>query len=246
MHRFQSVLFRRTLALAILLPTIGLAQTTETGNARKAAEKKLVRFVCTEIAPDTPDTLFLLGRDGIEEVPLSTRSPGDLFEIPAHGEIRLGLKSGNPENPIIPLAVGRMPEGTTRATAMLVNRPAQADGTRYKLLLINDSELEGGSVYFLNMTRLRSAAKLDGEPLILPPGEPVIYQPEGLENARNSPIAVMVETYDDGKSTWRPLMSSTWRLRKSRIEVCIVYWNEKYQRPSIKGLTLFPMSNESR
>ena len=226
------------LVLAVAaLPGVGFSQTPKT-------VKKQVRFVCTEIAPETPETLKLLGEDGVQDVPLSTRSPGELFEVPQNGVIRLGLGSADPEKPITPLALGKLPDGTTRATALLVSRPVKPDGTKYELLLINDAELNGGSVYFLNMTIGRSVVKLDGKQLALPPGKPVIYQPKNLANARNSPIAVMVETYDDGKSAWRPLMSSTWRLRKTRIEICIVYWNEEYERPSIKGLTLFPMSNQ--
>ncbi|MCP5538480.1 MAG: hypothetical protein H7A51_19900 [Akkermansiaceae bacterium] len=247
MYKFPLVNTRRFLILAVAaLPGSGFSQTPETGGDAKKEVKKQVRFVCTGIAEGTPETLKLLGRSGLQDVALSTRSPGELHAVPADGVIRLGLDSGDPEKPVNPLALGKLPENVNRATALLVARPEKPDGTKYALLLIDDSKLKGGSVYFLNMTKGRAVVKLDGEQLDLPLGKPVIFRPKEVTKGRNSPIAIMVETYDDGKKGWRPLMSSTWRLRSTRIEVCIVYWNEEYKRPSIKGLTLFPMSNESR
>lgn len=207
-------------------------------------EKRGVRFVCTEIAPGTPETLKLLGKGGVKDVPLNTRAPGDLFTIPPDGEILLGLESGDPEKPITPLALGKVPEGMTRATALLISRPKQPDETRYHLFIIDDGNLKGGSVYFLNLCKSECLAKLDDKQISLVPGKPVIFQPTDLVEGRNSPVAIVVETNEDGAKEWRPLLSSTWRLRPTRIEICVVYWNEEYGRPSIKGLTLFPMSNE--
>ncbi len=230
------------LALALTaLPSVTWSQEPE--SPEKPA-KKGIRFICTEIAPDTSETLKLLGKKGIQDVELSSRMPGDLFEIPAEGTILLGQESGDPEKPITPLAIGKLPEGTKRATALLIPAKDRPDGTKYEIFLINDDALKGGSAYFLNLTPNMCMAKLDGEVLKLKKEVPVIFQPSNLSEARNSPIAILVETREEGKQGWRPLMSSTWRLRPTRIEVCIVYWNDQIGRPAIKGLTLFPYSEE--
>lgn len=225
------------LALA-MLPGTALAQKSE------KAQKRGIRFICTAIAEDSSEILKLLGKDGIQDVELNTRAPGTLFEIASEGVILLGEETGDPEKPIKALAKGKMPAKASRATALLIPVKEQEDGTKYEMFVIADGGLKGGSAYFLNLTQNTCIARIDGKDLKMNPGKPVIFQPENLSEARNSRIAIMVETREDDKTNWRPLMSSTWRLRSTRIELCIVYWNDEINRPAIKGLTLFPIGAE--
>lgn len=226
-------------------PCLTWSQAPDASEDPEKIVNKGVRFICMEIAKGTPDSISLVGKRDFQDVTLSTRSPGRLFAVPPTGSIALGIETGDPENPLIPIALGQMPPNVARGTALLIPRSPKPDGMKYEMFIIPDDKLVGGSAYFLNLTRSICVAKLDEQILKMTPGEPVVYQPKDLDQSRNSSVAIVIETKEGEQRNWRPLMSSTWRLRPTRIEVCIVYWNEAYKRPSIKGFTLFPISNEA-
>jgi hypothetical protein len=213
-------------------------------------EKKVshgIRFVCAAIAKDTPETLKLMSKKGLVDVPLSTRSPGALFSVPAEGGVALGLETGDKEHPFTALALARMPEGMTRATAILFPREKQADGTCYRVLLIDDKDLKGGDVYFLNTLQQRCAVRLDDEEFFLSSGKPLIHHTKGARETHNSPVAISVERPEPvaGKKEWELITASTWNLMPSRIEVCVIYMNQEYKRPALKGLTFFSKTDEA-
>lgn len=39
---------------------------------------------------------------------------------------------------------------------------------------------------------------------------------------------------------WRVVTAPTWRVRPTRKEFCIFYWNTQMDRPAVKALTAFP------
>lgn len=226
--------------------TLLASSAQDAGNEKEKHVTRGVRFVCAAIADGTPETLKLVSKKGMADVPLSVRSPGSLFSIPADGIIRLGLETANKEQPFTPLAIATMPDGATCATAILFPAKNPTDGTCYRMLLIDDKSLSGGDVYFLNTLKQRCSVRLDGKEFILTGGKPTIHHTDRNKEAYNAPVAISVEHCD--KSTapgWNLITASTWRLMPTRIEVCLIYLNAEYQRPALKGLTFFPTRNET-
>jgi hypothetical protein len=222
------------------------ASAQETGHDKNKKVTRGVRFVCAAIAKDTPETLKLVSKEGLADVPLSVRSPGSLFSIPADGMIRLGVKTGNKEQPFTTLATATMPDGATRATAILFPARDPSDETHYRMVLIDDKSLKGGDVYFLNTLKQRCSVRLEGKELILPSGKPTIHHTGRNQEAYNAPVAISVERSDSSAAKgWNLITASTWRLMPTRIEVCIIYLNPEYQRPALKGVTFFPLHGES-
>lgn len=199
-----------------------------------------VRFVCAEIAKDTPETLQLLTSKGMASVPLSVRSPGAMFHVPADGVVRLGLKSGK-EDSFITYAVATIPDGVISATAILFPLNHKRADISYRILFVDDASVTGGDVYFLNTLDRRCAVRLDSTELILLSGQPMIYRSKRNKESYNAVMAISVEqdSPELGKK-WELITASTWRLMPTRIEICIIYMNHLYQRPTIKGLTFFP------
>lgn len=227
---------------AILLLTASLTESPAQGTSREAREpSRGVRFVCAAIAPGTPDLIKIATTDGYVDVPLGTRSPGRFFPVGEDGLILLGLETGNETNPFRPLARARMPENVRRAIAILFPREERPDGTCYNVLLIDENEIRGGDVFLLNMLEERCVVKLDDTTLYLESGKPRIHRSRGGREPHNLPVAIGVERNppESGESSWEMITASTWRLMPTRAEVCIIYPNHEYQRPALKGLTLF-------
>jgi hypothetical protein len=226
--------------------TVCATSAQDAWNEKDQEVKRGVRFVCAAIAKDTPETLQLASKKGWKDVPLSVRSPGSLFSIPADGVIRLGLKTQDKEHPFTTLAVATMPDGATHATAILFPTNNLTDGTCYRMLLIDDKSLTGGDVYFLNTLKQRCSVRLDGKEFILTSGKPTIHHTGRNNEAANAPVAISVERSDKSAAPgWDLITASTWRLIPTRIEVCLIYLNAEYQRPALKGLTFFPIRGET-
>lgn len=224
----------------LAIPLLALVSYSALAQENKK-ESSGVRFVCSAIAPQTPEKLKLVGAKGVIDVTLGVRAPGDLFPLPADRSIVLGIPSNDPAHPVKALAIGKLPENVTSATALLIPIPTKPDGTRYHMLLISDNEARGGDAYFINLLEQRCAVSLDGEKLMLKRGQPQTFHPKDLQDGKNVTIAVSVEQPDaDESSRWKLLTASTWRLRKSRIELCVIYWDTAYDRPALKGITLYP------
>jgi hypothetical protein len=226
--------------------TVAVASAQETGNLKDKQVTRGVRFVCAGIAKGTPEILQLVSKKGLMDVPLSVRSPGSLFAIPTDGVIRLGLKTENKEHPFTSLAVATMPNGATHATAILFPAENATDGTRYRMLLIDDKSLTGGDVYFINTLKQRCSVRLDDKQFILTSGKPIIHHTGRNEEAFNASVAISVEHSEKSAAPgWDLITASTWRLMPTRIEVCLIYLNSQYQRPALMGLTFFPNRNET-
>lgn len=200
-----------------------------------------VRFVCAAIAPETPTTLKLASKNELVDVSLSIRSPGELMKIPDDGSIILGIPTNDPDRPLQPLATAKLPDSSKSATVLLIPTPKQADGICYRSLIIGDDVVRGGDVYLLSLLDSRCAFRMEGKDLLLSKDKPQIYHPSNLEQPRNIPMSVSVELPNaKGAKEWKLLTASTWRLIKTRVEVCVVYWNASQDRPALKGITLFP------
>lgn len=215
----------------------GLVADAQDASASGKERVRGVRFVCTSIAPQTPETLKLAGRKGLVDVPLGVRAPGESFELPADGVISLGQESKDPQRPVVPLATGKLPEGVHEATALLIPIAKKPDGCCYHMILIADGQLKGGDAYFLNLLDRKCAVRLDGKDLMIQRGRPQVFHPDSLGGARNLSVAISIENPEKG---WDLLTASTWRMRSTRIELCIIYWDTRYERPALKGLTLYP------
>lgn len=234
--------FLSTALPVILLLTAFLGESSAQRSSREAREpSRGVRFVCAAIAANTPDLLKFASGDALIEVQLSTRSPGPLFPVGEDGLIQLGVETGNDTNPFRPLARSRMPEGMRRAIAILLPREERPDGTCYDVLLIDENKIGGGDVYFLNTLPHRCIVKLDDNTLHLESGNSLIHRTRGRQQTHNSSVAIGVERIlpESGDSSWDMISASTWRLMPTRAEICIIYLNHEYQRPALKGLTLF-------
>lgn len=226
--------------------TVVVASAQETGNLKDKQVTRGVRFVCVGIAKGTPEILQLVSKKGLMDVPLSVRSPGSLFAIPTDGVIRLGVKTKNKEHPFTTLAIATMPDGATHATAILFPAENPTDGTRYRMLLIDDKALTGGDVYFINTLKQRCSVRLDDKQFILTGGKPIIHHTGRNEQAFNASVAISVERSNKSAAPgWDLITASTWRLMPTRNEVCVIYPDSEYQRPALKGLTFFPIRGET-
>jgi hypothetical protein len=226
--------------------TLVVASAQETRNIKDKKVTRGVRFVCAAIAEGTPEILQLVSKKGLMDVPLSVRSPGSLFAIPTDGVIRLGLKTENKEHPFTTLAIATMPDGATHATAILLPVENPPDGTRYRMILIDDKSITGGDVYFLNTLKQRCLVRLDDKQFILTGGKPIIHHTDRNKEAFNASVAIKVERSEKSEAPgWNLITASTWRLMPTRIEVCLIYLNSDYQRPALKGLTFFPIRGET-
>lgn len=232
----------RSLLLTLITACIALptAHAQEAAGETKGPSRG-VRFVCAAIAKGTPEVLKIRAKTSLAEVPLSVRSPGDYFQTGEDGAIALGMETGDKDRPLRPLALAKMPDGMTRATAILFPCDPQPDGTCYRVLLVDDASLKGGDVYLLNTLRDRCAMKLDGETVMLESGKPRIHRTKGSAEVHNAPVSISVEKKDPatGKPTWDLISASTWRLMPTRVEICVIYLNQEYQRPALKGLTIY-------
>lgn len=202
--------------------------------------------MCAAIAPQTPTTLKFAGKNELVDVTLSIRSPGELMKVPDDGTIVLGVPTNDPDRPLQPLATAKLPESSKSATVLLIPTPKQADGICYRSLIIGDDVISGGDVYLLSLLDSRCAFRMEGKDLHLSKDKPQIYHPSDLEQPRNIPMSVSVELPNaKGAKEWKLLTAATWRLMKTRVEVCVVYWNTAQDRPALKGITLYPDSTQA-
>lgn len=215
--------------------------------AQDAAEEKKkasrgVRFTCMAIAPGTPEILKIKTRRGIEDLSLSIRFASERLPLEPGGAIVIGTPSTDPKKEgINPLVLGNLPEGMTNAIAMLVPKPKAADGLCYNMVFVDEADIRGGDILFMNATKHPAQAKVDDAPLQLESGKPLFFHPSGLTAARNARVEIAVQY----ENKWQIITGSTWRLIPTRTEVCVVYWNVERNQPALKGITLIPEKGKS-
>lgn len=236
----------RLACLSLLLLVDAPAQTggepTRDGNASEP--RAGIRFVCTSLPDHAPEELALLldaKTKKTVKVPLFRRKPGDYLPLPVGGEIRLGQLPDADHTPFKTFALAKKPVGSRRLLGILV--PASPKATTkgkppFHLQVIDESAFSLGDFYFINLTPLEIGIRFDGTQFKIKPNGRKHYEPRQLNEARNSPVIVSFRSLTP-PSKWQPLTRSTWRLRPTRKEICLFYWDELHQRPAMRGLTVF-------
>lgn len=235
--------------IIVLLFSFALPGFGQEGAAKEATARTL-RFVCTAVVPDTAETLWL-GRLGpkqegkemkLEEVVLSTRSPGAPVKLPGgDASFVLGEKNNDPEVPMKALASVKVPQGVRKGIVLLIPN-GKKSGLQYHAHIIDEADFRYGDVYFLNLTSKLFQIRLGREKINLKNGKQHIYHPPNLNEPRNQPVAIYSKfsATQTSAEEWKLVTASTWRLRKTRKEFCIFYWDVDRNRPAIKALTAFP------
>lgn len=227
------------------LLSLCLSPSTSSAQEQEKKAKRGVRFVCTAFAPGIPNTLWMAQGDNLVEVPLNTRKPGDYYPISNTGTVILGKRTDDPEKPILPLAIGSPPNQGKNFIGLLIPMPnskkTQKLGTRYHIHFIDEGKFRFGHCYFLNLTQKPILVNIDKKRITLRKGENKIFEPGNLAQPRNVAVSIYCKFSPIRlqKENWRLITASTWRMRSTRKEFCIFYWDPAHNRPAIKALTAF-------
>ncbi|MGB0774215.1 MAG: hypothetical protein ACPG32_13230 [Akkermansiaceae bacterium] len=243
------------LAIALLAGiSPATAQNAPAGGNKKPPARSL-RFVCTAVAPSTPETLWAINaatpQQDPHQVVLSTRRPDSLMKLPAAGsKLVIGEKTNVPEKPIKPLATITVPPKMSRGIALLIPKPPTSNGkgAGYHVHLIDEADVNNGDVYLLNLTRKPFQVRIDGKKINLATGKNHVVRGGKLAGPKNLPVQIFCKfsINHTKEEKWRLITASTWRLRPMRKEFCIFYWDVARQRPAIKSLTAFPPIKKPR
>lgn len=205
-----------------------------------------LRVACVTVAPESPESLWMAFKKkstvNLVEIPLSTRSPGQPVKLsPGNTRVILGQKTGNEETPIEAQAIVNVPAEVRRGIALLIPN-GKKQGLRYHAHVIDEADYKYGDVYLLNLTTNPFQVRIAGRKINLTKGKSYIYKPSNREKAVNAPVQIYCKFSNTGTTIekWRLVTASTWRLRPTRKEFCVFYWNTQMGRPAIKALTAFP------
>lgn len=228
----------------VVIPLHGQESDTLDPTHRSKARRSGIRFVCTALPEGSPSELeLILDSEGEKTVmvPLYRRKPGDYLPLPQGSEIKLGLTNG--DSGFVVHAVGKKPSAARKLLAILVPNSSKSEKPAtpgFRMHVIDESEFRLGDFYFINLTPLEFAVKFDGTQFKIGKYGRKRHEPAKLNEPRNSPVLIAFRPPEATSQTdWLPITRSTWRLRPTRKEICIFYWDEQSRRPAIKGLTIF-------
>lgn len=224
-----------SLPAAILLAFALPAVAQDAGEAPKRASKQ-ARFIFLGKLADASDTVKIQERGGIGDLVISTRSPGKYHALPATGAITIGtLQTIDGQETLAPLAKGKMPEGATKALAIVF--PANAKN--YRMIVMDEKVFKPGSIFFINTTANNIGALIDKKPYRVKAKAHTVVHPKAGAQSRNTYAAF----YDIGtaaKPTPRKMITeSTWNISKVRAEVCIFYMHPVRKKIGMRVLSSF-------
>lgn len=234
-------LFKTSSILTVIFCLTAALNAQEQEQEQKQSKAaKQARFLFLSKRADTPDTIQVKGRSGSSSMLISTRSPGKYHALPATGEIIIGtFKIVDGEDVMVPLAVGKMPEGATRVLALVY--PVNTKG--YQMIVLDERKFKPGSICFINTTSNNIGALIDKKRYGVKPKSNSIVHPTVRAKSRNTYAAF----YDRGTRAKphpsKMITESTWNISPERAEICMFYLHPARNTIGMRVLSSFYAKN---
>lgn len=180
--------------------------------------RKQVRFLFLQTHKQTPSTIYIQTKKGIEPLLISSRSPGQYYDIGADGKILIGTvdKDEQNEDVIRPLASVQLSKEFSKTLLLAI----PSKNSQYSLTPINENDFKGGSVFFLNNTNSDVGAFINKKRIKIKSKSTAIFDPGTKDESKNTYAAFYML---DGNKNSKLITESTWNISPNRGEICVFY-----------------------
>jgi hypothetical protein len=177
------------------------------------------------------DSQILQLKDG-SEIQLNPKYPSKSVKLRLgkEGSFYLYAEDVDPDDTDTkPVSEVKIPSNCSSANVLLI--PVKSKGV-YNSIVIDDSELKGGGIFFLNATAGDIGVNLAGSESLIK-AKKTLLLPYSKATANNSKVSL----YNKKGADWRKFYTSVWRLIPGRKEVMIFYQNPGSKIIRYKGIT---------
>ena len=205
-------------------------------------DTRIIKFrsIAIKVWSDATTVSFVAEGDQVESIPLSEVSFSNEYQVRV-GDT-LNFYGSNVSTPTA--AVG-VPTNALLATTtlsrdsdefLLIFLPSESEGRHsYRVHAIPSSEddFSVGAVMFVNMSEYVMVAKMAGDVIKLPVGQPSIVSYQGNNDRYSGIVQVAVFL----ENSWRMFYSSEWTLSKRSKTVVMIYKNPKSGFPLLRSVS---------
>lgn len=189
-----------------------------------------LRFSATQMIDGQSELQTIDG----ESVKLKKRRASDAIRLRLSSDRKVALYPEGVDleaGAVTPIATLTVPTNMKSANVLMI---PDSKNKGYKTVVIDDSKLSNGGVYFLNMSGHQVGVKLEETELSVKPQKAKLFEIPN-KKARNTPVRMFSRAA--ASTEWKKFYSSVWRLVPGRKEIMIFYQVSEVQPIRVYSLT---------